>query len=121
MTHICHAHACMTRVPPSMFMCRVHWFALRKPLRDAIWREYRPGQENDKRPSPRYMAVQRRAVGEVVFRPNDEAAAKLAAPYLLSSEIWRIKCIDLGLGDPLVGIAAPPAVEPPVADPEEST
>ena len=110
MTHTCHAHGCTTRVPPSMFMCRSHWYAFRKPMRDAIWKEYRPGQENDKRPSPRYMAVQRRAVGEVVFTPNDEAAAKLAASYLAESEVWRLKCVELGLGDPLVDIAVPPAM-----------
>lgn len=103
--HTCHAHACERRVPAAMFMCRVHWFLLRKPIRDAIWREYRPGQESDKKPSPRYMAVQRRAVGEVAFRPNDEEAAKIAAPYLIESELWRTRCISLGLGDPLAGMA----------------
>lgn len=93
-----------------MFMCRAHWFSLRKALRDAIWREYRPGQENDKRASPRYLAVQRRAVGEVAFKPNDEAAAKVAAPYLVESETWRAHCILHGLGDPLEGLAAKPAL-----------
>lgn len=87
-----------------MFMCRQHWFSLRKPLRDAIWKEYRPGQENTKSPSARYMAVQKRAVGELAFRPHDEAAAGVAAPYLIESEIWRKRAIDAGLGDPLEGI-----------------
>ncbi len=72
-----------------------HWFALPKPLRDAIWREYRPGQEHDKKPSARYLAVQRRAIG-----------ALLAAPYLLESEIWRREAIEAGDGDPLEGIAS---------------
>ena len=74
-------------------------------MRDAIWREYRPGQESDKRPSLRYLAVQQRAVGEVVFRPHDEQAALLAAPYLIASETYRAKCIKDGLGDPLEGLA----------------
>jgi hypothetical protein len=55
MVHTCHAHGCEVRVPPKMFMCKRHWFSLRKPMRDAIWREYRPGQEDDKRASTRYM------------------------------------------------------------------
>jgi hypothetical protein len=84
-----------------MFACRPHWFALRKPLRDAIWREYRQGQEADKLPSYRYMAVQQRAVGELAFRPHDEQAARDAAPYLLNSEIYREKAIAAGQGDPL--------------------
>jgi hypothetical protein len=103
--HTCHADGCSTRVPPRMFMCRPHWLSLRKPLRDAIWREYRPGQENDKRPSTRYLAVTLRAVGEVAFKPYDEGAAATAARYLLESERLRQRCIDAGDGDPLAGLS----------------
>lgn len=106
MTHLCHAVGCNREVPPKMFMCPRHWFSLRGAVRAAIWREYRPGQENDKNPSVRYMAVQRRAIGELLFKPNDESAARLAAPYLLEAETWRRKAIDAGLGDPLEGIAS---------------
>jgi len=106
-THTCHAHGCGTPVPPAMFMCRSHWYALRAPMRAAVWREYRRGQEVDKRPSARYLAVQQRAVGEVAFKPNDEQAAKDAAPYLIKSEYWRTRAISAGAGDPLEGLAAP--------------
>lgn len=102
--HCCHALGCSKNVPASMFLCRSHWYALRKPLRDAIWREYRLGQERDKRPSMRYLAVQQRAVGELAFKPNDEDAARIAARYLVSSETWRRAAIDRGEGDPLEGI-----------------
>jgi hypothetical protein len=61
MTHHCHAHGCNRSVPPRMFACREHWFALSKEMQDAIWREYRSGQEVDKRPSLRYLAVQQLA------------------------------------------------------------
>lgn len=40
-----------------MWGCREHWFKLPKPLRDQVWREYRPGQEITKTPSVRYLAV----------------------------------------------------------------
>lgn len=103
MSHQCHAHACTAVIAPKLFMCRLHWYRLRKAMRDAIWREYRPGQEIDKSPSARYMAVQRRAVGEVAFgsaTPGD------AAYYLLKSEEWRARAIAQGLGDPLEGLAA---------------
>jgi hypothetical protein len=103
--HTCHARGCTTPVPPRMFMCRTHWYKVRKPLRDAIWAEYRPGQERDKMPSARYMAVQRRAVGEVAFKPHDEQAARDAAPYLIEAENWRRRAIEAGQGDPLEGIA----------------
>lgn len=106
MAHTCHAHGCDIAVPPNMFMCRLHWYRLRRPLRVAIWAEYRPGQERDKNASLRYLAVQQRAIAEVAFRPHDEQAAANAAPYIVRSEMLRQRCRDEGLGDPLEGIAA---------------
>jgi hypothetical protein len=95
-----------------MFMCRQHWFALTKPVRDAIWREYRPGQQTDKRPSLRYMALQRFAVGMSAFKPHDEDAARLVAEYLLQAERFRQLAMAAGLGDPLDGLV--PTVQSPV-------
>lgn len=103
-THTCHAHGCTRVVPPKRFACIAHWFALRLPLRNAIWREYQDGQEQRKDPSVRYLAVQRRAVAELAFKPDDEDAARIAAPYLMASEQFRQKAIEMGLGDPLAGI-----------------
>lgn len=108
MPHTCHAHGCKVAVPPKMFMCRAHWFALRRPIQQAIWREYRPGQENDKQASLRYLAVQQRAIGELVFRPNDEAAASASTVYLLTAEVMRTRAIDAGQGDPLQGLVPTP-------------
>jgi hypothetical protein len=45
-----------------MFACRLHWFALPKRLRDAIWATYEPGQEITKEPSPEYIDAARAAV-----------------------------------------------------------
>lgn len=104
MNHTCHAHGCTKIVPPRMFACRAHWFALRLPLRNAIWREYREGQELDKQPSLRYLCVQRRAVSELAFRPHDEEAAYVSAQYLVQSETFRKRAVDNGQGDPLAGI-----------------
>lgn len=102
--HTCHAHGCTKEVPPAKFACRKHWFAVRKVLRDAILREYRPGQERDKQFSARYACVQRRAVSELAFNPWDEEAARVSAQYLLESETWRKRAIETGEGDPLEGI-----------------
>lgn len=60
--HTCHATACSKRVPPSMFMCRQHWFQLPKHMRDAVWMEYVPGQENRMDPTEAYMEVTREAI-----------------------------------------------------------
>lgn len=105
MIHTCHAHACTIAVSPRMAFCRAHWFALSETLRAAIWREYKPGQERTKKPSERYLAVQRRAAAELAFKPNDEDAARVMAGYLLDSETWRSLAITRGMGDPLEGYA----------------
>lgn len=65
MPHTCHAENCTVPVPPKMLMCRRHWYMVPVALRRAVWAEYRPGQEIDKRPSADYMAVQRAAIEAV--------------------------------------------------------
>jgi hypothetical protein len=59
--HTCHWPGCTRKVPPAMWGCRPHWFALPKPIRDAIWRTYRPGQERDRQPSAAYIDAARQA------------------------------------------------------------
>jgi hypothetical protein len=87
-----------------MFMCRSHWFALRPALQAAIWREYRSGQEIDKKASPRYLAVQQLAIAELAFRPNDEHAALEAGRYIVRARAFRQAAIEAKQGDPLQGL-----------------
>lgn len=54
-THTCHAINCTQAVPPRLFMCRRHWYMVPKPLRDALWAAYVPGQERRKDPTPEYL------------------------------------------------------------------
>lgn len=63
--HKCHAEGCNISVPPKMLFCRKHWAMLPAKLKAEIWREYKPGQEIRKDPTPAYMEVQRRAVAAV--------------------------------------------------------
>ena len=56
-SHHCHWTGCTRQVPPAMWGCKEHWFKLPKALRDGIWKEYRPGQEQDGKPSTRYLAM----------------------------------------------------------------
>lgn len=104
MSHICHAPGCTRRIPARLFACREHWYALPKKIRDAIWREYRPGQEIDKDPSARYMAVQRLACAHSVFKPHDERATVEALGYLAQAVSYSKEAIREGLGDPLDGL-----------------
>ncbi len=57
MKHLCHWSGCKTEVPPKLWGCREHWFKLPIQIRDAILREYRPGQEVTKTPSVRYLII----------------------------------------------------------------
>lgn len=68
MAHVCHAENCNVPVPPKMMMCRKHWFMVPKPLRDAVWAEYRPGQEITKDPSVEYIDAAFAAVQAVADR-----------------------------------------------------
>lgn len=55
MTHVCHWPGCGKPVPPKLWGCKPHWFALPKRLRDYIWETYVPGQEITKTPSAAYL------------------------------------------------------------------
>ncbi len=62
MSHLCHATGCPTPVPPKMFMCKPHWFALPKAMRDEIWVGYVPGQEVRKDPTDEYLDIAQRCI-----------------------------------------------------------
>lgn len=53
--HICHWPGCGAQVPPAMWGCSRHWFALPITLRREIWRTFVPGQEKTFSPSPAYL------------------------------------------------------------------
>ncbi len=55
--HTCHWPGCTAQVPPAMWGCKHHWYALPGGLRARIWRTYRPGQEITMKPSAEYIAA----------------------------------------------------------------
>ena len=57
--HHCHWPGCEAQVPPAMWGCRKHWYALPALLRAKVWRAYRPGQEETKTPTREYVEVAR--------------------------------------------------------------
>jgi len=103
-SHTCHHPYCDRQVPPSMLACYRHWYILPQKMRAAIWREYRSGQENDKRPSVRYLAVQRLACAHWLFKAHDEDAVLEMLPYAVEAMTWQKQAIAEGLGDPLEGL-----------------
>lgn len=81
MSHTCHATGCAARVPPAMFMCRRHWFALPRFMRSRIWLTYREGQEDDKQPSHEYCAAAKAAVIEIAEQEGKVPDVKLYEVY----------------------------------------
>jgi hypothetical protein len=53
--HYCAWPGCSQRVPRRMWGCAVHWYKLPDGIREWIWREYVPGQEDRMDPSTGYM------------------------------------------------------------------
>lgn len=53
--HHCHWPGCNKQVPPAMWGCKGHWFALPPMLRARIWATYKPGQETNGTPSDDYI------------------------------------------------------------------
>jgi hypothetical protein len=86
-----------------MLMCIAHWRRVPKLLQQLVWAEYRPGQENDKKASLRYMAVQRAAVAVVAHKE----ARPDVDEWRIDCSMRRTMCREAGVGDPLEGVTGP--------------
>lgn len=53
--HHCHWPGCNAQVKPAVWGCKKHWYMLPADLRQRIWKDYRPGQEQTKTPSRDYV------------------------------------------------------------------
>lgn len=56
-SHHCHWPGCERQVPPAMWGCKPHWFALPAALRAQVWAAYQPGQEVAGTPSAKHIEV----------------------------------------------------------------
>lgn len=61
-------------MPPALWGCSEHWRLLPPELRRRVWATFRPGQENDGRPSRDYLEVAR-AIQEWIAANHPPAAA----------------------------------------------
>lgn len=60
--HVCHARGCDRAVSPAMLMCRKHWAAVPKNLKNQVYKHYRLGQELDKVVTRDYLAAAKEAI-----------------------------------------------------------
>lgn len=90
MSHTCHAEACTKVIPPRLLMCARHWALVPSAWQRIVWREYRPGQEKDKRPSAQYLLVQAIVVAIVACRDRAWTPAQAEAHILERTElVWK--------------------------------
>lgn len=83
--HHCHWPGCTRQVPPALWGCKSHWFALPQGIRDAIWSTFKPGQEVTARPSREYVAAAQAAqdwIASKVQRDIDPAKMAPKQPTL---------------------------------------
>lgn len=81
-THKCHATGCNRKIPHAAWGCKFHWFMVPKYLRDLIWLHYRPGQEDDWKPSADYLKAARRAVIVVAGKEGKQPDTDLYDRFL---------------------------------------
>lgn len=63
--HHCHAKNCPLPCAPERLTCSRHWFMCSKLLRDRVWATYRPGQCDDKNPSPAWHDAANAAIADI--------------------------------------------------------
>lgn len=63
--HHCHARFCGRSCKPEWLMCPRHWRMVPRPLQQAVWAAYRPGQCDDKKPSEAWFQAAEAAIAAV--------------------------------------------------------
>lgn len=71
MAHICHAKKCTTECKPEFLMCFKHWKMVPKSLQDEVYKHYRSGQCDDKRPSKEWFKAAHDAI-DYVFKEESK-------------------------------------------------
>lgn len=100
MKHTCHARGCETLCRPVYLMCPRHWRMVHAKLQRAVWRTYRPGQCDDKRPSEEWHQAANAAIGYVAGLESqpirmDEVAALRAFGFQLDASNGGLKAVEV--------------------------
>lgn len=76
MKHHCHARGCESECPPQHLMCHKHWRMVPLRLQREVWKHYRVGQCDDKRPSSEWFEAAEAAIAAVAKREVELAEEK---------------------------------------------
>jgi hypothetical protein len=117
MAHTCHALGCSVSVKPEMLMCGRHWRRVAKNIQRAVWRHYRPGQCDDKRPSKEWHQAADAAIGYVAFnegKPINKAKVDALIAYGFAelvrprTEIRGVRATIVYIDDPIFDMPKDP-------------
>ncbi|AFW96153.1 hypothetical protein ANA_C13491 [Anabaena sp. 90] len=64
--HYCHLPSCCMKVKPQYLMCSSYWKLVPAYLQALVYKNYRQGQEIDKKPSQEYLRVSQLAIQHVI-------------------------------------------------------
>jgi hypothetical protein len=74
--HTCHAKGCGRACKPEHLMCAPCWALVPRPLQAAVYKHYRPGQCDDKRPSKEWFKAADAAIIAVVNAREEQKKAR---------------------------------------------
>jgi hypothetical protein len=75
MGHACHARRCAINVKPELLMCFRHWRMVPSDIQSVVWKSYRPGQCDNKRPSEEWHEAADAAIGFIAVREGESVRA----------------------------------------------
>lgn len=67
-SHTCHAIGCKKYCKPEHLMCSKHWAMVGLKNQIAVYKNYRPGQCDDKQPSKEWFNAANAAIEEVASK-----------------------------------------------------
>ena len=70
MKHLCHARNCDKECKPEFLMCPKHWKMVPPNLQQDVYKHYRKGQCDDKKPSEEWLAAADAAIKSVSATEN---------------------------------------------------
>lgn len=65
MRHLCHARNCEKECKPEKLMCPKHWALVPAHIQKEVYKHYRPGQCDDKKPNEKWILAANAAIKEV--------------------------------------------------------
>ena len=99
--HRCHAYGCSERCKPEHLMCAKHWRKVPASLQREVWKHYRSGQCDDRRPSKEWHRAASAAIASVALKDGlgitkaEFAALQELHPKSLGAAVFQPRQLGL--------------------------